>query len=271
MKKSLVALALSLAMLCACSGCSGDNPANPSGSPAVTEEPGIAEGVVESPGNPVPNPTDESGASQSETPAPTPEKELVFDESALSDMPHADEYVALHSANPEVIAWITVPNTKIDYGVALTSDNEKYLHTTLSGEESKSGAIFFDYRTDQALSGRHLIIYGHNMKAGTMFHDLNSYKHKEFFENNRTITLWAGSEKREYEVYAAFIATEDIYFIRMYFSDDAYFLKYMTDLQALSKFSTDVVLNVNDQILTLVTCTYEEDNARFVVQAKRVS
>jgi len=268
MKIKLAALALALILL---SGCAGDPKKGPESSPDPAETPGI---TGEEPGpedNPVPSPIDEAVPSPSPgeaTPAPAPE--LVFDAAALAAMPRGEEYLSLREGNPEVLGWITVPNTNIDYAAALASDNQKYLHTTLSGEESKAGAIFFDYRTDASLSGRHLILYGHNMKAGTMFHDLNSYKHKSFFENNRTITLWAGSEKREYEVYAAYVATEDIYFIRMYFKDDAHFLDYMTGLQALSKFSTDVELTAADQILTLVTCTYEEDNARFVVQARRV-
>jgi len=264
MKKTLAALALALALLAACTAPGND----PEISPAPSAPPEAAAEEPESTLNPVPVPMDE------EAPSPTPEApeaaELPFDEAQLADMPHREEYLALHAANPEVLGWITVPNTKIDYAAALTEDNEKYLHTTLTGEESKAGAIFFDYRTDRLLSSRHLILYGHNMKAGTMFHDLNSYKHRSFFENNRIITLWAGSEKREYEVYAAYVATEDVYFIRMYFKDDAHFLDYMKGLQALSKFSTDVELTEKDQILTLVTCTYEEDDARFVVHARRI-
>lgn len=268
MKKKLAAVALALILL---SGCAGDSGQSPATSPDPAATPGIIGEETGPLDNPVPSPMDEAEPSPLPGEAtPPPAAELVFDAAALAAMPQGEEYLSLHESNPEVLGWITVPNTKIDYAAALASDNEKYLHTTLLGEESKSGAIFFDYRTDSALSGRHLILYGHNMKAGTMFHDLNSYKHKSFFENNRTITLWAGSEKREYEVYAAYIATEDTYFIRMYFKDDAHFLDYMTGLQALSKFSTDVELTAADEILTLVTCTYEEDNARFVVQARRV-
>ncbi len=269
MKIKLTALALALILL---SGCANDPGPGPAASPDPAATPGITGEEPAPEDNPAPSPIDEAEPSSppgEETPSPAPA--LVFDAEALAAMPRGEEYLALHESNPEVLGWITVPNTNIDYAAALTADNEKYLHTTLSGEESKSGAIFFDYRTDGSLSGRHLILYGHNMRAGTMFHDLNSYKHKGFFENNRRITLWAGSEKREYEVYAAYIATEDIYFIRMYFKDDAYFLDYMTGLQALSKFSTDVELTAADQILTLVTCTYEEENARFVVQARRLS
>lgn len=269
MKARFAALALALALLAGCTAAPGNTP-TPSIAPSAAPESAAEE--PENTDNPVPLPMDE------EVPSPSPEpedpavsEELSFDEEALTDMPHGEEYLSLHARNPEVLGWITVPNTRIDYAAALTNDNAKYLHTTLTGEESKAGAIFFDYRTDKLLSTRHLILYGHNMKAGTMFHDLNSYKHKSFFENNRIITLWAGSEKREYEVYAAYIATEDVYFIRMYFKDDAHFLDYMKGLQALSKFTTDVELTAEDQILTLVTCTYEEDNARFVVHARRVS
>ena len=220
---------------------------------------------------PSPGREPEETAAPEETPAPEPVPALIFDEAALEEMPHREEYLRLHALNKEVTGWLTVPNTQIDYAVALGGDNDYYLSHTLEGENSKSGAIFFDYRTDEALSCRHLIVYGHNMKAGTMFHDLGSYKHKDFFENNRIITLWAGSEQRQYEVYADFIAPEDVYFIREKFQNDQHFLEYMAQLRQYSKFPTDTVLEPDDQILTLVTCTYEEENARFVVQARRIA
>lgn len=204
------------------------------------------------------------------TPAPTAVPELVFDEATLPE-DIAPDYLAARGKNPEVCAYLIVPNTSISYPVALGKDNDYYLSHDLTGEDSKSGAIFFDYRTDELLNGSHLILYGHNMRAGTMFHDLNSYKHKEFFENTPIITLYAGSEKREYQVYAAYIAPPDVYFIRTQFEDAADFLSYIQQLQSLSKFPTDTELTADDQILTLATCTYETDDARFVVQAKRIS
>lgn len=264
--------ALLLLALCACSA-----PKTPeqTAAPAATDEPQSASDPVAA-DNPVPSPE----ADETETypdpeqgdPAATPEAPaLTFDEAALAGLPEREEYLRLHEQNAQVLGWITVPNTKINYAVALGTDNDYYLSHTLEGEDSKSGAIFFDYRTDGALSCRHLIVYGHNMRAGTMFHDLGSYKYKDFFENNRIITLWAGSEKRQYEVYAAFIAPRDVYFIREKFQDDQHFLDYMNDLKQRSKFPTDVELSPAGQILTLSTCTYEEPDARFVVQARRVS
>jgi len=220
---------------------------------------------------PSPNVQPGSTVSPEKIPDSVPAPLLTFDTVALEEMPHREEYLRLHSLNDDVVAWLTVPNTQIDYAVALGEDNDYYLSHTLEGENSKAGAIFFDYRTDATLACRHLIVYGHNMKAGTMFHDLGSYKYKEFFENNRIISLWTGSEQRQYEVYAAFIAPEDVYFIREKFRDDQHFLDYMTELRQYSKFPTDTVLEPDDQILTLVTCTYEEKNARFVVQARRIS
>ena len=226
----------------------------------------LPEGAFGDSASPAPSP------SAAPSPSPSPASPS-FDAAKLANMPHAEEYLALHESNPDVTGWLSVPNTVIDYAVALGDDNDYYLSHNLAGEESKSGALFFDFRTDACATARHLIIYGHNMKAGTMFHDLSNYKQKDFFDNNRRITLWVGDEQRVYEVYCAFVAdTQETYFIRTDFVDDDDFLNYMNGLKDLSKFDTGVELTASDQILTLTTCSYEVADAelRFVVQARRV-
>lgn len=100
------------------------------------------------------------------------------------------------------------------------------------------------------------------------FHELNSFKLKEFFEANPTFTIWIGEEKREFEIFAAYIVTADINFIRTSFKSDEEFVDYMGELKSLSKFTTDVTVGPNDQVATLCTCTYEYDDSRYVVQGR---
>jgi len=106
------------------------------------------------------------------------------------------------------------------------------------------------------------------MRDGSMFHDLRNYKLEDFFNNNRLIQLTIGGNEMEFEVYAAFVVDVDkVGFTTTHFGSAEDFVQYMNQLAALSKFSTGVTITPNDQVLTLSTCTYELDDARYIVQA----
>lgn len=194
------------------------------------------------------------------------------EEEAPPVMSHAEDYEASRAQNKDVIGWISVPNTRIEYPLLRGENNDYYLTRSLTGETSKSGSVFVDYRNKDISSSRHIIIYGHNMRNGTMFHDLASYKDRDFFEANRMITVVWDNQEVKYEIYAAYIVSTDINFIRTDFANDSEFLDYMNQLKALSKFDAKptVELTKDDQIITLVTCTYEYDESRYAVQARRI-
>ena len=138
----------------------------------------------------------------------------VDDKGQTEKLDYERDYESYAKNNKDVIGWISVPNTLIEYPVVVTSDNEYYLHYNYKKEKSKSGAVFMDYRNADFENARHVIIYGHNMRNGTMFHDLNSYKYKDFFNQNPVITFYYKGEKYEYEVFAADVVLADINFIR---------------------------------------------------------
>lgn len=186
---------------------------------------------------------------------------------------HTLDYQNYKVLNPDVIGWISVPNTRIEYPVVIAADNDYYLSHNVEKERSKSGAVFMDWRNADSQYQRHLVLYGHNMKNGTMFNGLNAYKQKDFFDNNQKIYFyWGDGLPIEYEVYAAYNVSVDIDFIKVAFNSDEDFLNTMNELKSMSKFTRnpDVVLQADDQIITLTTCTYEYDNQRFVIQARRV-
>ena len=179
------------------------------------------------------------------------------------------DYQSYASKNSDVVGWISVPNTMIEYPVVITDNNDYYLYHNYDKEESKSGAVFMDYRNADFENSRHVIIYGHNMRNGTMFHDLSSYKLKDFFDQNPVITLYYDGVKYEYEVFAAHVVLADINFIKTNFDSDQEFVDYFAELKSYSKFENDVQVGASDQVLTLSTCSYEYDDSRFVVQARR--
>lgn len=182
------------------------------------------------------------------------------------------EYIRQARAiNPDVVGWITVPNTSIDYPIVLTDNNDFYLDHNLDKESSKSGAIFLDHLNGDPNEQQNLFIYGHNMRNGTMFHDLNNFKNKEFFDNAQPITVWLWGEERKYEVFAQSIPSTDLAFRKTSFANGNDFLDYVQSMEALSKNKNDSIeFKPESEIITLTTCTYEYDEVRCVVQALRV-
>ncbi|MCT2537083.1 class B sortase [Aquibacillus koreensis] len=182
----------------------------------------------------------------------------------------------MHAFNPlleknaDTIGWVTVPNTVIDYPVVKTEDNEFYLDHNFEQENSSAGAIFMDYRNAGDGDDRHTIIYGHHMKDGSMFKQLTKYQSKEFFEENRTITLNTLYQQTKWEVFSAYVTTTDFYYIATQFRSNRDYLGFLNQLQEKSIHDTAMDLSEDDQVLTLSTCSYDFDDARFVVHARRV-
>lgn len=192
-------------------------------------------------------------------------------------LPAARPYLEYKSVNEDVIGWITIPNTQIDYPVVRGSDNEYYLTHTVEKKSSKHGAIFMDFRNGKPEQQRHLIIYGHNMKNGSMFHDLNNYKQRDFFDQNRVFTLHWGEVETKWEVYTAYVwHAGGPYYIHTRFGSDQNFADVMNDVIDFAKgskysmYDQNITIKPSDQVLTLSTCTYEYDNSRFVVSARRI-
>ena len=175
--------------------------------------------------------------------------------------------------NPDVVGRISITPLGIAYLVTQSGDNAHYLVTGYDGTESAGGTIFLDYRCDahaQPLSG-HYIIYGHNMKNGTMFHNLTEYKKPDVFDDCRVIRFDTLYEDLEWEVFSAYVSDTNFYFIDTDFADKQEWCNFLDTIQLKSMFEKDVSLSSDDVILTLVTCSYEFDDARFVVHARLIS
>ena len=148
-------------------------------------------------------------------------------------------YDEARQQNRDVIGWISIPGTSIDYPVVRTDDNEFYLNHNILKEESKHGAIFMDFRNADRGQQKHIILYGHDMKNGTMFHGLLNFKQKSFFSENRIISFnWDGTDTM-WEIYlAAVIPLVDghmINYVETRFADNAAFESYMADMAAYAR------------------------------------
>ena len=182
------------------------------------------------------------------------------------------KYADLYSANPDLVGWLTVGNTPINYPVVQATDNEIYLHLNFYGVESKYGTVFLDCGDDilNLTAPCNLVLYGHNMKDDSMFGELDKYKEESFFIENPTITFGTIYQDCTWEVFSAYVTDVDFYYNDTTFPNDSGWNSFLESCAGKSMYETNVVPASDDVILTLSTCTYEFDNARFVVQARLI-
>ena len=192
-------------------------------------------------------------------------------------LPSIASYEEAKALNPDVIGWIQIPGTNIDYPVVRCEDNNYYLGRNVEREKSRYGSIFMDHRNADPDQQRHIIIYGHNMKNGTMFHALMNYKQRDFFNKHRIINLMWDGVNTVWEIYLAYIVKPEIYHIHTRFGDGENFAKVMMDTIEYAKTvkPANMVDNMkilpSDQVLTLSTCTYEYDDTFFAIMARRIN
>lgn len=188
-----------------------------------------------------------------------------------------EEYQTLYNKNKKLIGWLKIDDTNIDYPVMQTVNNEYYLDHNYNQEYDKNGSLFLDKDCDVVHRNTNLIIYGHHMKSGKMFGNLNLYSSEDYCKKHSTIQFDTIYEKGTYQVMYVFrsrIYNEDEIVFKYYqFLDAASekeFSSYMQEMAALSLYDTGVTAAYGDELLTLSTCDNSEQDGRFVVVAKRV-
>ena len=176
-------------------------------------------------------------------------------------------FTDLHQINPDVIAWIRVGALEISYPVAQGQDNDYYLHRTFERLDNFAGCIFLNCDNSRFFTDQNSIVYGHNMKNGSMFGKLKDFKDQSVYNSNPY--FWIFTEDLIYQ-YRIFSAAEvpvsgDPYKTRFSKDDFANFLR---NIQAASFVDThDVQVTSDDRIVTLSTCT-GNDSVRFILEGK---
>lgn len=183
------------------------------------------------------------------------------------------EYRGLSEKNPDIVGWLSVEGTKIDYPVMQCSDNEYYLSHDFYGKESKYGCLFVKDIADVS-EGTNFVIYGHNMKDGSMFGSLEAYKEREFCETYPEIAFDTLYETRTYEIMAVFpsqVYQQDEAVFKYYqfyeARSEAEFEDFYSNVMEQSLYDTGVTAQYGDHFLTLSTCSDGKDK-RMVVVAK---
>ena len=167
-------------------------------------------------------------------------------------------------------SWLRLEGTVIDYPVMQGGDNEYYLHHLPDGKENKMGSIFLDYRNSPDFTDKHSVIYGHHMKSGDMFTTLKYYNGQAFYETNRIINLYTQSGNYDIELFTGYIVDANTESIPITFKNEEDFVNYIESIKKRSVFKSDVTVLPDDLIVSLVTCSYEFDNARMLVAGKLI-
>ncbi len=188
-----------------------------------------------------------------------------------------DEYKNLYNSNKRLIGWLKIDDTRIDYPVMQTTNNEYFLDHNVNQKKDRNGALFLDKDCDVLKPSTNLIIYGHHMQSGNMFGTLDKYSSEEYYKEHPLIQFDSIYEKGTYEVMYVFRSRiyneEDVVFKYYQFIDtlsQQEFDSNMQEMAAMSLYDTGVTASYGDRLLTLSTCDYYVDNGRFVVVARRV-
>lgn len=205
------------------------------------------------------------------------EYSITLNEEAKDKPKVLKKYEAVYQKNKKVVGWIKIDGTKIDYPVMQTVNNEYYLDHNFDQEYDKNGSIFLDKDCDAAFPNDNMIIYGHHMKSGKMFGNLNYYSKESFYKEHPYIQFDTIYEEGLYQVMYVFrsrIYNEDEIVFKYYKFIDATsedeFYSNMEEMNAISLYDTDVRAQYGDKLITLSTCDSSENNGRFVVVAKKI-
>ncbi len=183
---------------------------------------------------------------------------------------------ALRAQNSDLAGWITIPNTRIDYPVVHTTDNEYYLTHSFDHSFLQAGTIFIDYRNSKNLSENYnTVIYGHNMLSGAMFSCVSDFFSRTYFNENRYIYIYTDDGIYVYKTFSIFKVkiNKDSSYIDTYFATGEDFVAFANRMKANSVVKVDDIdFNENDRIITLSTCTNAHNTEeRYCMQAKLVS
>lgn len=172
----------------------------------------------------------------------------------------------LRQENPDVLGWISIPETGISYPLLQGKDNSYYLKHTWQKNSNKVGAIFMDYRSNADLTDFHTILYGHRMRDGSMFARLQDYDDQEHWRTHPSIYLaWNGGVYR-YDIFAAYEASVNGHVYNMVERNAEGREEFISLCLEQSVIESDIVPTVDDNILTLSTCPSYGFETRWVVQ-----
>ena len=181
------------------------------------------------------------------------------------------DFESLWETNKDVYAWIAIPGTVIDYPILQhETDNSYYLNYTIDGIEGYPGSIYTEKVNSKDFTDNNTVIYGHNMRNGTMFTDLHKFRDADFFADNDTIYIYTPEKQLTYKIFAAYLYDDRHLMNSFDFSDSEVYANYLTQILNMDSedmnIRNELTVTENDKIITLITCIRERPHMRVYVQ-----
>ena len=220
--------------------------------------------------SPVPSPTPDRSIRTDALPYPYKEKVLLDEEKILPELRE------IYDLNHDLVGWIYIPDTVVDYPVVQTEDSEFYLTHDFYGEENVNGQIILDTRCDPYTPSYNLVISGHHMNNGSMFGGLTQYSSRSYWEKHRFVSFDTLMARKEYVIFAAFYSAD--------YDEDEEGFRYNADIQYRKEaeqwlaeirenqlYDTEIDADFGDEFITLTTCTRtRRRDGRFVLVCRRI-
>lgn len=209
----------------------------------------------------------------------TGERQYIRDGSIMLNGVNISYYIAasyqmdlsgLKAINSDVLGWIQIEGTNVDYPFVRAYDNETYIRQTIYGTTNAAGSIFIDCNVSAPFETQNTIIYGHNQRNKQMFHDLTYYEDSSYCNEHPVVLIYLENETRIYQIFSCYITQNVSVTYDCNYSSDAEYQSYLDQITSWSLYDTGVMVSTSDQIITLSTCTNDWEDKRFVVHAKRI-
>lgn len=219
-------------------------------------------------------PTDEIDEDSTYTPANTFRPKITNSphntQTDETEQPLVIDFGKLKEINKNCFCWLQIPGTNVSYPVVYTDDNSFYLRRGLDGSKLSSGTLFADARNRHFFKDDNFIIYGHHIQSGIMFAPLVKYKSQDFYSDHKYGYVITEEGNYRLDFFAGIItdSKDEVYTTSL--QGRELFDKFITDCKIRSTFLSDVVVKYEDRIVTLSTCSYEFENARYVLIGKLV-
>jgi len=184
-----------------------------------------------------------------EIPSEEPSFEVDFDE--------------LKKINSDVIGWIVIESTQVNYPIVQGNNNSYYLNRSYDKKWNSLGSIFADYQSSNDFTDYNTFIYGHHTKNGSMFGELYKYMNKEFYDENKTFYLYTPSGNYEAEIFSAYLDSTKSESYNQSFNSVDEFNDYITMIKKKSNYNTNVEIDTTkDKTITLYSCSHESNRQK---------
>jgi sortase B len=197
-------------------------------------------------------------------------KAVTVDETNEDKDKYSVNFEILKEKNADTVAWLKVNNTNIEYTVVKSSDNEYYLNHNFNKTYNSAGWIFSDYNNKFDGTDKNIVIYGHNMRDGSMFGSLKKTLKEEWYNNkeNYKITFITENEKATYEIFSIYQIEKEDYYIKTNFKNEEEYTKFLKTIKSRSIKNFNTEVTSQDNILTLSTCA-NNNKYRVVLHARK--